>query len=117
MTPLNYLCRAAYEAKARKANYVIVVHDSGALTQGTDLQAALTGDARDATLCFFCEPGLSELMLAEAAGVKAVYYGVSKHDALRHGLYPRHLKPQLVQRARETILREYVATWNSPPPS
>jgi hypothetical protein len=112
MTPTNYLCRAAREAKARKANYVIVVRDSGALTEGTDLQAALKDGAHGATLYFFCEPALNELILAKAAGVKAVYYGVSKHDAGRYGLYPPRLKPEMVQRARETILKDYVVTWN-----
>lgn len=112
MTPTNYLCRAAREATARKTNYVIAVHDSGALTQGADLQAALKDAAPGSTLYFFCEPGLGELLLAEQAGVKAIYYAVSKHDALRRGLYPPRLRPQTVQRARAAILNDYVATWN-----
>lgn len=112
MTPLDYLCRAAQEAKAIRTNYVIVVRGSKVLAQGGDLQAASKDDVRGATLYFFCEPSLSELMLAEAAGIEAVHYGVSIRDAVRHGLCPLHLKPQCIRYCRETIIKDYVATWN-----
>ncbi len=112
MTPLNFLTCAAKHAKVLKSNYVIAGHDGRAVFQGTDLREAKNLDG--VTLYFFCEPSLGELTVAAAAGVKAVYYGISKHDALRHGLFPAHLRPQVVQRIRRTILDEYAATWAAP---
>jgi len=112
MTPHNFLTCAAKHAKALRSNYVIAGRDGRVLFQGTDLREAKNLDG--VTLYFFCEPSLSELSAAAAAGVKAVYYGISKHDALRHGLYPAHLRPQVIQRIRRTILDEYAATWAAP---
>jgi len=109
VTPLNFLTCAAKHAKALKANYVIAGRDGKVVFQGTDLREAKNLDG--AVLYFFCEPGLGELLSASAAGVKAVYYGISKHDAVRHGLYPAHLRPLVIQRIRRTILAEYAAMW------
>ncbi len=109
MTPLNYLTCAAKHAKALKSNYVIAGRDGRAVFQGADLREAKNLDG--VTLYFFCEPGLSELSVAAAARVEAIYYGISKHDALRQGLFPVHLRPQVIQRIRRTILDEYAATW------
>ena len=107
MTPLNFLTCAAKHAKALKANYVIAECDGKVVFQGTDLREAK--NLNGVTLYFFCEPGLSELLSASAVGVKAIYYGISKHDAVRHGLYPPDLRPQVIQRIRRTILAEYAA--------
>ena len=83
------------------------------MAYGADLQEALKhSDARGATLYFFCEPSLGELMLAAAAGVQAVYYGISKHDAAKAGLYPDHLKPQSIRYCRDAIIKDYLDHWN-----
>jgi len=107
MTPANCLYCAARHAKTLKSNYVVAARHAHVVFQGPDLRDAENLDG--ATLYFFCEPCLSEVAAAAGAGVKAVYYGVSKHDALRLGLYPAALQPQVDRHVRRTILKEYFA--------
>jgi hypothetical protein len=108
--PFNYLCYAAKCAKAGKSNFNLVVRNGKLIAQGPDLRDVVKGDVAGGTLYSFCEPSMEELLLASAAGIKEACCGISKQDAVRHGLVPLALKKP--QHARETILTEYVETWN-----
>lgn len=110
MRPSDYLCRAARHAKAAKSNFVLVVRNGTTIAQGHDLREAVKADVRGGTLYAFCEPSMEELLLARNAGIVAVFCGISKQDAVRHGLVP--LEAKKVRYARELILADYVETWN-----
>jgi hypothetical protein len=114
MEPINYLCRAAQEAKAAKTNYVIAVRGSRTLARGTDLASVLThDDIQGATLYSFRELTPFELGSAQAAGIGCVYYGVTRHIAKRLGLWPKHLEQRSIRYCRDAIVKEYVETWES----
>lgn len=106
MNAVNYLRYAATQA-AGKTNYVVAVARGGIVARGPDLRAALSQDVCGATLYSLFEPSPEELLLASNAGVKAVYFALSKHDAVRLGVTP--LVPQCVRYAREAILER----WNA----
>lgn len=111
MNAVNYLCYAAKQA-AGQTNYFVVVRDK-IIAQGPDLRAALNQDVRGAKLYTLFEPNPEELLLASNAGVRAVYFALSKHDAVRLGVTPLvpwwvpPLVPRSVRYARETILRKW----------
>jgi len=112
MSAVNYLCYAAKQA-AGKTNYFVMVRDKMIIAQGPDLRAALNQDVRGAKLYMLFEPNPEELLLASNAGVRAVYFALSKHDAARLGVTPLipwwvpPLVPRSVRYARETILRKW----------
>jgi len=110
MTPTDWLFAATRRAVQAHSNYFYVVRDGKVRADGQNLQAALT-NAEGGTLYAFCEPTPAEIGLAEAAGIEQIFYGISKHDGKKLGVYREGLRPRRIQRAREVILKEWVSKW------
>ena len=106
MTETNYLCWVARRARECHSNYVAIPCPPGATIESRRFQDALRIVPRAGLIAFcFLEPSAEDLIAAEAAGIRAVYYGISKHDAAR---LIHNLKPRTIQRAREWILENHV---------
>jgi hypothetical protein len=117
MTESDWLINVARAALESHSQQFVLVRDGGIVARGADLQAALAAPAAPAKGCIlyaFCEPTPLELGLAEAAGVKFIYCGISKHDGKKLGVYPEgyfQLKPIKIQRVREEIIEKWLPKW------
>ena len=109
MTPADWLFAVVKHRPEGCFNYFYVVRGDS-FVKNPDLQAALT-NADGCTLYAFCEPTPRELGLAEAAGIEEIFYGISKRDGAKLGIYHEGLRPVRVQRAREEILKKWVSKW------
>jgi hypothetical protein len=107
--PALWLLVAAKQAVEAHSNYFVVVRGDS-VVEDIDLQTALV-HVEGGTLYAFCELTPRELGLAETAGIKAIYCGISKRDGVKLGIYHEGLKPIKVKQAREVILREWVSKW------
>lgn len=116
MTESNWLCFVAKRARECHSNYIIA--PSGTQTvEGTSFQSTvrqLPPEARVSTVYTFFEPSAEDLLVAEAAGIRVVYFAVSKHDAAR---FAHRVRTQTIQRAREWVLENHVAKWSANDPT
>ncbi len=115
MTDTNWLCYAAKRARECRSNYVVILHGKQTV-EGTSFQQTLCNvpEPKGLTVYCFLEPGPEDLLAAEAAGIRAVYYAISKHDAAR---FAHNVKAQTIRGAREWVLQNHVAKWSANDPS
>jgi len=111
MTPAEWLFAAAKRGIEGHSNYFYVVRHGQIVAKALHLQAALSADANDCTLYAFCEPTPTEIGLAEAHGIRQIFYGISKRDGKKLGIYRVGLRPIRVRRAREEILERWLPKW------
>jgi hypothetical protein len=72
----------------------------------------LKADVSGSTLYSFRELTPAELGRAEDAGIKQVYFAISRRDAEGIQLWPACLIQKGVQRVREQTITDVVEKWN-----
>jgi hypothetical protein len=108
----HWLRTVATKAAAHRSNYVLTVRDGELLEEGVDLRSVLDRDAAGSTLYSFRELTPPELGRVEDAGILRVCAAISRHDAVKIGLWPAHLAQEVEQNARAEIAAGLVEKWN-----
>jgi len=105
-TPFNWVHYVAAKARKLETDYALVVRGSdGQGAEGPDALELLKGDVNGCTLYVFAEPGSNVRALAAAAGIKAIYCGISRRDVARFIQSGYNFQPVVVVDSRDLVLR------------